>query len=154
MDKRALPRLLALFFQFPLGAVCGAWTTVTVYKKASIRFPEKHAKDGPENAFRHALWSGSLYITVLKLYPAEKARRFAWLATETHECLFPNPDPQRIMDLHNNKCGILYTDLLLADAEPVSRFYFEHFCLRQMKYARPLKMSGENNPYILVYLKS
>lgn len=65
-----------------------------------------HHKNGPANAFRHALWN---YMIAEACSPGGKGREkaIAWAEkiTRWHEEAFPNRQLARDMDLHNNALG-------------------------------------------------
>lgn len=65
-----------------------------------------HSSDGVENALRHALWIGYIFNALRKYYTASTALEFALVMTDMHEEVFPSPELQRKMDLHNNHIGI------------------------------------------------
>ena len=65
-----------------------------------------HSKNGPANAFRHAIWN---YLIAQYCYKKSrkmgKVLRWTKRITDWHEKLFPNPESDRFMDLHNNAFG-------------------------------------------------
>jgi len=65
-----------------------------------------HSKNGPANAFRHAIWN---YLIAQDCYhkskKMESALQWTKRITDFHERLFPNPESARDMDLHNNAFG-------------------------------------------------
>nr|WP_222982858.1 hypothetical protein [[Muricauda] meishanensis] len=65
-----------------------------------------HHKNGPSNAFRHALWN---FLIAKRCYhwKANKHKVVAWTKkiTDWHENAFPNRGLAKKMDLHNNAVG-------------------------------------------------
>lgn len=65
-----------------------------------------HYKNGPANAFRHALWN---YLIAKKCHLIRKneVRVLTWSEkiTDWHEVAFQNRELARKMDLHNNEVG-------------------------------------------------
>lgn len=65
-----------------------------------------HYKNGPANAFRHALWN---YIIAKKcsFLATNKSAVLSWTEeiTDWHENAFPNRKLAKKMDLHNNEVG-------------------------------------------------
>ena len=65
-----------------------------------------HSKNGPANAFRHAIWN---YLIAQACFRRKQEMKVVlyWTerVTEWHEKLFPNPESDRLMDLHNNAYG-------------------------------------------------
>nr|WP_236642024.1 hypothetical protein [Dokdonia sinensis] len=69
-------------------------------------YGKKHHKNGPENAFRHALWNVLIVRRSLdKNLPLDKSLAWAKTITDWHEDFSPNSDLARAMDLHNNRVG-------------------------------------------------
>jgi len=73
---------------------------------ATVHFGKQHQYNGPENAFRHALW---VYFIIYFSKPwtnkAKKAVVWAEKITSLHEEIYPNTPLEKAMDLHNNKMG-------------------------------------------------
>ena len=106
MDFRQLWSL----FRLGLGNLrCIRPTLVATRKTVAIcdeLYGKKHHKNGPENAFRHALWN----VLVARRCMARGLslrRSLAWTKTITdwHEDFSPNKPLARAMDLHNNQVG-------------------------------------------------
>ncbi len=72
-------------------------------------YGNKHNTNGKENAFRHALWN--LLIcrrTLLSTKNEDSSINWAKRITDLHEKLAPNPELEKLMDLHNNEIGRRY----------------------------------------------
>lgn len=65
-----------------------------------------HHKNGPANAFRHALWNYLIAKRCLGWNKNEKTvLEWAKKVTDWHEVAFPNKELAKKMDLHNNAVG-------------------------------------------------
>lgn len=78
-------------------------------------YGRQHYKNGPANAFRHALWN---YLIAKNCFRwKEKVDTVILWTTEItdwHEKAFPNRDLAKKMDLHNNEIGrLLFKEHLL-----------------------------------------
>ncbi len=106
MDFKQLWSLTGLCFQNPLYI----WPTyIATRKTVSIcdrKFGKKHHKNGPANAFRHALWNALIVHHSLGwARHSEKAISWAKKITDWHEDFSPNHELAHEMDLHNNRIG-------------------------------------------------
>ena len=72
----------------------------------SKKYGETHRKNGPANAFRHALWSALLAHEALN-WGKDIYKSLAWAKniTDRHEKIMPNKELAKAMDLHNNGIG-------------------------------------------------
>ena len=72
-------------------------------------YGRSHFKNGPANAFRHALWN---YLIAKRCFALKKNEKkvLNWTKkiTDWHENAFPNNELARNMDLHNNRVGRLF----------------------------------------------
>lgn len=73
---------------------------------SNAHYGKLHHKNGPANAFRHALWNYMIAQGCLRGTSGEQ-RATAWAekVTHWHEEAFPNAELARNMDLHNNAVG-------------------------------------------------
>ncbi|MBE15316.1 MAG: hypothetical protein CL867_03645 [Cytophagaceae bacterium] len=106
MDFRKLWSLALMGLKHP----SYIWPTYTATRQCidicNRKFGELHHKNGPENAFRHALWNSLIIYRSLQAgRELEKATYWAKKATDWHEEFSPNEPLARAMDLHNNKVG-------------------------------------------------
>src|SRR5690606_39389481 len=93
-----------------LGHPLFLWPTIRATREcvrvSTEHYGRLHHKNGPANAFRHALWN---YMIAEACSPdgVREERAIAWAEkiTRWHEDAFPNPDLARNMDLHNNAIG-------------------------------------------------
>lgn len=69
-------------------------------------YGDLHNKNGPANAFRHALWNFLIAKRCFKWQKNEEVV-LAWAkkVTDWHEDSFPNKKLPKQMDLHNNEMG-------------------------------------------------
>ena len=69
-------------------------------------YQREHYKNGPANAFRHALWNVLIARACLTWNQNEQqAMQWAKEITDWHEGAFPNQELAKKMDLHNNETG-------------------------------------------------
>lgn len=70
------------------------------------QFGNAHHRNGPENAFRHALWN-MLIVQKSVFSGRDQKEALAWAKTITdwHEEFSPNTPLARAMDIHNNQIG-------------------------------------------------
>lgn len=106
MDFRQLWSLFWLCarnLRFVIPTIKGTRKTVAVCDEL---YGNKHHKNGPENAFRHALWNTLIVQRCLTNgRPLEQSLDWAKTITDWHEDFSPNVDLAREMDLHNNRVG-------------------------------------------------
>lgn len=75
-------------------------------KISTAHYGKLHHKNGPANAFRHALWNYLIAKRCLKWNKNEKVvSEWAKKVTDWHEAAFPNKELAKKMDLHNNAVG-------------------------------------------------
>lgn len=75
-------------------------------KISTVHYGKLHHKNGPANAFRHALWNYLIAKRCLKWNKNEKAvSEWAEKVTNWHEAAFANKELAKKMDLHNNAVG-------------------------------------------------
>jgi hypothetical protein len=75
-------------------------------KISTAHYGKLHHKNGPANAFRHALWNYLIAKRCLKWYNKEHlVSDWAKKVTDWHEEAFPNKALAKAMDLHNNAVG-------------------------------------------------
>ena len=93
-----------------LGHPLFLWPTIGATRDcvriSTHHFGRLHHKNGPANAFRHALWN---YLIAEACFPwtSKEERAIVWAEKITlwHEDSFPNKELARKMDLHNNAVG-------------------------------------------------
>ncbi len=86
------------------------WPTYTATRQCiaicNQKFGDLHHKNGPENAFRHALWNSLIVLKSLRAgRKLDKAVLWAKKVTDWHEEFSPNEPLAKAMDLHNNQMG-------------------------------------------------
>lgn len=73
---------------------------------SSDLYGKAHHKNGPANAFRHALWNVLIAKAAFRKFQnVEKSIAWAEKVTDLHEKLAPNSPLETAMDLHNNEMG-------------------------------------------------
>ena len=98
--------LAPLFFRNPLLFYPTLKATKNTYHISNREFGEAHHKNGPANAFRHALWNFLIAQEALK-WSKSPSKSISWAKriTDWHEEFSPNNPLAKAMDLHNNKIG-------------------------------------------------
>lgn len=98
--------LAPLFFKNPLLFYPSLKATKHTYLISNREFGKAHHKNGPANAFRHALWNFLIAQEALKwIKSPSKSVEWAKRITDWHEEFSPNNPLAKAMDLHNNKIG-------------------------------------------------
>ena len=139
MDFRQLWSLFWLSAHHPrfiLPTIRGTRRTITICDEL---YGDKQHLNGPENAFRHALWNILLvHYSTQKGLPLERSLAWAKKITDWHEDFSPNAALARAMDLHNNRVG----------RDIITQFYpeEEHFFVAHLLKKVPLsrKRTAEN----------
>lgn len=143
-------KYLKVAFRNPIlfGAFCFA--TLKAYYISKKKFGELSFKNGPENAFRHALWAGLITKYCLRFSNTFIAARFALKITSLYEELFPNKELEKRMDLHNNFFGV-YRFLTF---NKVSDKDFINGLEKQMSFAQIIShFSDQNIKNHLIYIE-
>lgn len=94
-----------VFLSHPWFTPPTVWSTIESIMLAEEKFEDDPDKNGPANAYRHALWNILISHYCSKISSDEKALKWAKDITDLHEKLFPNNDFDCEMDLHNNATG-------------------------------------------------
>ncbi|TVZ21734.1 hypothetical protein JM84_0612 [Dokdonia sp. Hel_I_63] len=102
--------------RFVIPTIMGTRKTIAICNK---HYSKKHHLNGPENAFRHALWNMLIvHLSVQRGLPLQRSLAWAKRFTDWHEDFSPNAPLERAMDLHNNRVGRdLITSLCGQDEE-------------------------------------
>lgn len=147
-------RIFKVFLRNPLFCILYFYASLKTFGIAKKYFPKTSSSSGIGNAFRHALWTCLILSYCCKISSPEKSLKFCRKITDFHEELFPNPEPEKLMDLHNNEVGIqLFTDMLPG----IHRQFFENSffiekILEKTKTAEILSEKSLHNYEILIYL--
>ncbi|WP_422351844.1 DUF6973 domain-containing protein [Flagellimonas sp.] len=101
-----LAHVIFLGFSYPLFIVPTLRATKKCMKISTALYGRAHYKNGPANAFRHALWN-YLIAKECNKWSKNQNRVLNWTQkiTDWHEMAFPNWHLARLMDLHNNQVG-------------------------------------------------
>ena len=106
MDFRQLWSLFWLSVRHPrfiVPTISGTRRTIAICDEL---YGDKQHLNGPENAFRHALWNILLvHHSIQRGLPIEKSLTWAKKITDWHEDFSPNVPLARAMDVHNNRVG-------------------------------------------------
>lgn len=95
--------------RFVIPTIRGTRKTVAICNK---HYGKKQHLNGPENAFRHALWNMLIvHLSVQRGLPLQRSLAWAKRFTDWHEDFSPNSPLERAMDLHNNRVG---RDLIIS----------------------------------------
>ena len=138
MDFKKLWSLFLLcirFARFVIPTIKATRKTISICDEL---YQKAHHRNGPENAFRHALWNALIVQrSVARKLPKSRALAWAKTFTDWHEDFSPNAPLARAMDLHNNRVG-----RSLAD-----RFYDERedFIVAQLLKMVPLSRKRTNS---------
>ncbi|WP_417936043.1 DUF6973 domain-containing protein [Flagellimonas algicola] len=106
LDLKSIWLLVKLCLKYPLLV----WPTLSATREcmaiSTREFGKLHHKNGPANAFRHALWN---FLIAQKSHKWNKNKlsvlKWTEKITDWHEHAFPNSDLAKKMDLHNNAMG-------------------------------------------------
>lgn len=108
-------KLFRLCLQHPLFVIPTLAATKKCVQISNELYGTLHHKNGPANAFRHALWNYLIAKKCQKWQPrTEKILFWAATITHLHELFSPNSALAKAMDLHNNKVG---RELFLANKD-------------------------------------
>ena len=106
VDFKNILKIIFIGLGTPLFVVPTLRATKDCMKISADLYGRLHHKNGPANAFRHALWN---YLIAKRCYvwqkKPEKVMAWAKKITDWHENAFPNRELARKMDLHNNAVG-------------------------------------------------
>ncbi|RFN59116.1 DUF6973 domain-containing protein [Marixanthomonas ophiurae] len=81
-------------------------------------YGKAHHKNGPSNAFRHAMWNVLIAKAAFsKFQNVDKSIEWAEKVTDLHEKLAPNSPLETAMDLHNNQMGRQFFEEVLDVSE-------------------------------------
>tara|TARA_R110002051_G_scaffold4229_2_gene22642 strand:+ start:37353 stop:37814 length:462 start_codon:yes stop_codon:yes gene_type:complete len=137
MDFRKLWSLFLLSLRHPLFVIPTLQATRKCVAICDTHFGKAHHRNGPANAFRHALWNMMIVQkSVFSGRDFKEAMVWAKTITNWHEDFSPNRPLARAMDIHNNKAGrdliTIHQDktveeftLLLLEMLPLSRKHTE-----------------------------
>lgn len=106
LDVKNLLKVIGIGLSKPLFILPTIRATKDCLAISSKYFGKLHHKNGPANAFRHALWN---YLIAKRCFAwsrnEESATQWAKRVTDWHEDSFPNKKLPKQMDLHNNEVG-------------------------------------------------
>lgn len=98
--------LIKLCLYYPLFIIPTLMATKKCIAISTTHYGRQHYKNGPANAFRHALWN-FLIAKRCHSWRRNEQKVMTWTKkiTDWHEGAFPNRELAREMDLHNNEIG-------------------------------------------------
>ncbi len=122
VKSMAFKQLWSLFWlsvrhpRFVIPTIRGTRKTVAI---CNDLYGKRQHLNGPENAFRHALWNMIIvHLSVQRGIPLQRSLAWTKSFTDWHEDFSPNAPLERAMDLHNNRVGRdLITSLCGQDEE-------------------------------------
>jgi len=106
LSIKQLWHLSVVFIKQPFLVFPTLKATKKTMKISSDLYGKAHHKNGPANAFRHALWNVLIAKAAFRKFQnTEKSIDWAKKVTDLHEKLAPNSPLETAMDLHNNEMG-------------------------------------------------
>ncbi len=106
LSAKSIAHLAKLGMQFPRFLLPTLSATKQCMKISTDLYQRAHYKNGPANAFRHALWNYLIAKACFKIRKnTEKVLFWTTKITDWHEEAFPNWELAKQMDLHNNEVG-------------------------------------------------
>ena len=118
LSVKQLWHLSVVFIKQPFLVFPTLNATKKTMQISSDLYGKAHHKNGPSNAFRHALWNILIAKTAFKKFQnVEKSIDWAQKVTDLHEKLAPNSSIETAMDLHNNEMGRRFFEEVLDLSE-------------------------------------
>lgn len=106
MDFKQLWSLFWLSARHPRFVIPTIKGTRKTFAICNKHYGKKQHLNGPENAFRHALWNMLIvHLSVQRGLPLQRSLAWVKRFTDWHEDFSPNAPLERAMDLHNNRVG-------------------------------------------------
>ncbi|MBR9855050.1 MAG: hypothetical protein GYB37_10820 [Algicola sp.] len=106
VDLKNILKVIFIGLSRPLFIIPTIKATKDCLAVSSRNYGKLHHKNGPANAFRHALWN---YLIAKRCFPWNRDKKTVLLwakkITDWHEDSFPNKKLPKQMDLHNNAVG-------------------------------------------------
>lgn len=136
-------RAFILAITHPLFVFPTISATKKCLKVSTEYFGKAHYKNGPANAFRHALWNILIASFCLR-WSSNKDKLNCWAkkVTDWHEEAFVNAPLAKAMDLHNNAVGrYLFTEHASASHENLLETLID-----MTKESRLIKSENEIEP--------
>jgi len=113
-----LSKITVLVVRQPLFIIPTLKATRKTIRICDSLFGNTHHHHGKANAFRHALWNILICQKTFKFSrDTEKSILWAKRVTDLHEKIAPNPLLEETMDLHNNRLGRVYFNVLACASE-------------------------------------
>jgi len=118
LSVKQLWHLSVVFIKQPFLVFPTLNATKKTMQISSDLYGKAHHKNGPANAFRHAMWNVLIAKAAFRKFQnVEKSIAWAEKVTDLHEKLAPNSPLETAMDLHNNKMGRLFFEEILELSE-------------------------------------
>jgi hypothetical protein len=148
LSAKQMWALLVLSVKHPAFAAMTLYATLKTFGMAQQYYPKTHQLSGRGNAFRHSLWCCMILNYCCKISSPRKATLWCYQFSNLYEELFFSSCEAKIMDLHNNKVGILMFEEMLPG---IHRQFFESnffVPLLQKKVQEAVVFDCKNYPFI------
>lgn len=152
LRPKQLAKLFVVFIKNPSYIFPSIRATKRTVAICNAHFGNKHHKNNPANAFRHALWNLLLCQAVFKIeHDLEKATNWAKTLTDLHEEFAFSTELAKAMDLHNNAVG----RKLFEEKHPIPENESISILNEMANNAKQLKFPEETEKYVgeLVFIK-
>lgn len=114
-------------------------------------YGKAHHKNGPANAFRHALWNVLIAKAAFKKFQdTEKSIDWAEKVTDLHEKLAPNSPLETAMDLHNNEMGRQFFNEVLNFSEEKTINFLQKKAENAQKVTKTSEIKAFENELVFI----
>lgn len=106
VDLKNILKVIFIGIGHPLFIVPTIRATKDCVRISTENYGRLHHKNGPANAFRHALWNYLIAKRCFRIrHNRDSVLEWAKKITDWHEHAFPNQELAKQMDFHNNAVG-------------------------------------------------